>query len=105
MEPSPEASSDVHTPEIAARERSPEERAPERIRMLARLAAGLAHEIKNPLSTMAINLALLDEEWSRTREGGEPSARDKRCQKRVHTLQREVKRLETIVDDFLRYAR
>ncbi|MBL8965150.1 MAG: two-component sensor histidine kinase, partial [Phycisphaerae bacterium] len=28
-----------------------------------------------------------------------------RCLKRVQTLQREVKRLETIVDDFLRYAR
>jgi signal transduction histidine kinase len=78
---------------------------PERERVLARLAAGLAHEIKNPLSTMAINLALLEEEWGRTREGGEPSARDKRCLKRVQALQREVKRLETIVDDFLRYAR
>ncbi|MCY2961496.1 MAG: ATP-binding protein [Planctomycetota bacterium] len=109
MEPSAEASSDARTPEVGPRERAPEERdserAPERIRMLARLAAGLAHEIKNPLSTMAINLALLEEEWGRARDGGEPSARDKRCQKRVQTLQREVKRLETIVDDFLRYAR
>jgi signal transduction histidine kinase len=73
--------------------------------MLARLAAGLAHEIKNPLSTMAINLALLEEEWSRSRESGEPSAREKRAVKRISTLQREIKRLETIVDDFLRYAR
>jgi signal transduction histidine kinase len=74
-------------------------------RMLARLAAGLAHEIKNPLSTMAINLALLEEEWGRSREGGEPSAREKRALKRVGTLQREIMRLETIVEDFLRYAR
>jgi two-component system sensor histidine kinase HydH len=74
---------------------------------LARLAAGLAHEIKNPLSTMAINLALLEEEWGRAANGreSEPSAREKRCAKRVTTLQREVRRLETIVDDFLRYAR
>jgi len=75
---------------------------------LVRLAAGLAHEIKNPLSTMAINLALLDEEWGGARRGagaGEPSAREQRCLKRVHTLQREVRRLETIVDDFLRFAR
>jgi signal transduction histidine kinase len=113
MDPSPEDSSAARArmPEaqndarIDARERPPAEREPDRIRMLARLAAGLAHEIKNPLSTMAINLALLEEEWSRSRDGGEPSARDKRCQKRVQTLQREVKRLETIVDDFLRYAR
>lgn len=71
---------------------------------LGRLAAGLAHEIKNPLSTMSINLALLEEECSRG-EGGEPSPRDKRVLKRVHTLQREIKRLEGIVEDFLRYAR
>jgi signal transduction histidine kinase len=78
--------------------------------MLARLAAGLAHEIKNPLSTMAINLALLEEEWgraagSRGESGPEPTAREKRCLKRVQSLQREVRRLETIVEDFLRYAR
>ncbi len=78
--------------------------------LLARLAAGLAHEIKNPLSTMAINLALLEEEWgraaaSRSSDAPEPTAREKRCAKRVHTLQREVKRLETIVDDFLHFAR
>lgn len=76
-----------------------------RERMLARLAAGLAHEIKNPLSTMAINLALLEEEYGRGKEGAEPSARDKRVLKRVATLQREIQRLETIVEDFLRYAR
>ena len=75
---------------------------------LVRLAAGLAHEIKNPLSTMAINLALLDEEWGGARRAPgapEPGAREKRCLKRVQTLQKEVRRLETIVDDFLRYAR
>jgi len=105
MESSPEASIDARGPEDGARATGSDPKNPERMRMLARLAAGLAHEIKNPLSTMAINLALLDEEWSRAKDGAEPSARDKRCQKRVHTLQREVKRLETIVDDFLRYAR
>lgn len=109
MDPASDAPIDARPTEGGGRERSPEDResprAPERMRMLARLAAGLAHEIKNPLSTMAINLALLEEEWSRARDGVEPSARDKRCQKRVQTLQREVKRLETIVDDFLRYAR
>jgi signal transduction histidine kinase len=82
----------------------------ERDELFARVAAGLAHEIKNPLSTMAINLALLEEEWSggtrsRREPAPEPTAREKRCQKRIQTLQREVQRLETIVDDFLRYAR
>src|SRR5262249_14724662 len=84
--------------------------AEERDELLARVAAGLAHEIKNPLSTMAINLALLEEEWGgaprpRGTAHGEPTAKEKRCLKRIQTLQREVQRLETIVDDFLRYAR
>ena len=82
----------------------------ERGEFLVRLAAGLAHEIKNPLSTMAINLALLEEEWGcadrqRNPDAPEPTAREKRCQKRVLTLQREVRRLETILEDFLRFAR
>ena len=93
---------------------SPAPRAPEgeseehKAAFLVRLAAGLAHEIKNPLSTMAINLALLDEEWGGSRRAPgapEPGPREQRCRKRVHTLQKEVRRLETIVEDFLRFAR
>lgn len=73
-------------------------------RRLARIAGGLAHEIKNPLSTMAINLALLEEEFKKTAEE-EGSARSGRVLKRVGALQREVNRLEGILEDFLRYAR
>jgi len=77
----------------------------EREAFLARLAGGLAHEIKNPLSTMAINLALLEEEWARTRGDHGPSGREQRSLKRVSTLRREVSRLEGILEDFLRFAR
>lgn len=79
----------------------------ERTALLARLASGLAHEIKNPLSTMAINLSLLEEEFSGGRAGDapQPSPKDRRCEKRVRTLQREVTRLEGILEDFLRFAR
>jgi len=74
--------------------------------MLARLAGGLAHEIKNPLSTMAINLTLLEEEFQPAPGGdGALSAQGKRSLKRIRTLQREVGRLEGILDDFLRFAR
>jgi len=83
---------------------------PDRDVYLAHLAGGLAHEIKNPLSTMAINLALLEEEFTRSARTRDPespelSAREKRCMKRVVTLQREISRLEHIVEDFLTYAR
>lgn len=73
-------------------------------RRLARIAGGLAHEIKNPLSTMAINLALLEEEFKKAAEE-EGGARAGRILKRVGALQREVNRLEGILEDFLRYAR
>jgi len=81
-----------------------------RVSFLVRLADGLAHEIKNPLSTMSINLALLQEDWERagaSRGPGEPirTPREERSLKRIKTLQREVDRLEHILDDFLHYAR
>jgi len=78
---------------------------------LVRLADGLAHEIKNPLSTMSINLALLQEDWERAGASRGGSAgptrtpREERSLKRIRTLQREVHRLEHILDDFLHYAR
>ena len=81
-----------------------------KVAFLARLAGGLAHEIKNPLSTMAINLALLQEEWERAGrqrnpDAPEPTPRETRSLKRILTLQREVQRLEHILDEFLSYAR
>jgi two-component system, NtrC family, sensor histidine kinase HydH len=84
--------------------------APDRDVFLGRIAGGLAHEIKNPLSTMSINLALLEEEFTRSARNRdsdkpEPTAREKRCLKRIVTLQREISRLEDIVNDFLVYAR
>lgn len=84
--------------------------ASEQVAFLSRLAGGLAHEIKNPLSTVAINLALLEEEWGRTagaRGGPEPerTPREQRSLRRIKTLQREVQRLEHIVEEFLHYAR
>jgi signal transduction histidine kinase len=75
--------------------------------LLTHLARGLAHEIKNPLSTMAMNLTLLEEDWSgaRSEEAPAPDPRERRSLKRLATLQREVARLDGILDDFLRFAR
>ncbi|MEW6072352.1 MAG: ATP-binding protein [Planctomycetota bacterium] len=83
---------------------------PDRAAFLRRLADGLAHEIKNPLSTMSINLALLQEEWERAGavrnpSAPEPTPREARSLKRIKTMQREVARLEHILQEFLHYAR
>ncbi len=100
--------------ESATREppkRAPRPRTPaEQVAFLSRLAGGLAHEIKTPLSTMAINLALLEEEWTRVASARnaketELSPREQRSLRRVKTLQREVQRLEHIVQEFLIYAK
>lgn len=71
-----------------------------RVKQLAemgQLAAGLAHELKNPLSTLKLNLQLLEEDLA-----GLPGAQ--RSQLRVATLKKEADRLRQTLDDFLRFA-
>ncbi len=64
------------------------------------LAAGLAHEVKNPLSTMSVNLQLMEEDY-----GEAKGPLEERTLRRVRLLLREVKRLDGIVNDFLALAR
>ena len=60
----------------------------------------LAHEIRNPLNTMRINLQLLQEDWSQTDESDRAKALRK-----LEILGKEVDRLEDILNDFLELAR
>jgi signal transduction histidine kinase len=70
----------------------------ERLAELGTLTGGLAHEIKNPLSTVQLNLQLLQEDLDRRNPGYA------RIIRRLETVQRETGRLKDILDDFLRYA-
>jgi signal transduction histidine kinase len=67
---------------------------------IAALAGGLAHEIKNPISTISLNLELLAEDVA----AGE-SPRDRRMLKKILALQQECRRLDAILEDFLKFAR
>ena len=67
---------------------------------IARLAGGLAHEIKNPLSTIRLNMELLAEEFA-----GSDSPRDKRVLRKAEIVQRECQRLQDLLDDFLNFAK
>ncbi len=67
---------------------------------IAALAGGLAHEIKNPLSTISLNMDLLAEDFSQA-EG----PRERRALTKIATVQRECQRLEVLLNDFLRFAR
>ena len=64
------------------------------------LVGGLAHEIKNPLSTIRLNLELLGEDLS---DPQTPSER--RAAGKVTVVERECTRLQRLLDDFLRFAR
>ena len=66
---------------------------------LGALAGGLAHEIKNPLSTFDMNLQLLEEDLESLQ--GAPRAR---MTSRLNLLRQEAKRLNETLDDFLRFA-
>ncbi|MDP6850212.1 MAG: ATP-binding protein [Planctomycetota bacterium] len=67
---------------------------------LSRLAGGLAHELKNPLSTIGLHLEIMRENWA---EETNPLAR--RTMKTLDVLKQEVGRLNDILEDFLLYAR
>ncbi|MGC1274312.1 MAG: ATP-binding protein [Planctomycetaceae bacterium] len=66
---------------------------------IAALAGGLAHEIKNPLSTIGLNLELLAEEI-----GTPASPREHRMLRKVENVQRECDHLREILDAFLQFA-
>jgi two-component system sensor histidine kinase HydH len=66
------------------------------------LASGLAHEIRNPLNSLNLNMQLLEEELS-GRSLGPPEAQ--RSGRLMSITRAEIHRLERLVTDFLQYAR
>jgi len=67
---------------------------------IVRLAGGLAHEIKNPLSTIRLNMELLSEDL---RESDSP--RERRAMKKIELVQQECQRLHDLLDNFLNFAK
>ncbi len=76
-------------------------RASERLAELGAMTGGLAHEIRNPLSTITLNAQILAEAIEDLPI--EPDEKS-RLTRRVGTLYRETDRLSAILADFLRYA-
>ena len=83
--------------------RAAEERArrQERLAELGALTGGLAHEIKNPLSTIGLNVQLASEAISDSQLPEDDKAT---LVRRVETVSREATRLANILNDFLRFA-
>lgn len=76
-------------------------RASERMAEIGAMTGGLAHEIKNPLSSIGLNAQLLAEGLDDVQI--DPDDRG-RLARRIGALRREVDRLRDILTDFLRFA-
>ncbi len=97
----------------------------ERLAELGTMTGGLAHEIKNPLSTVGLNVQLLQEDVADAQKltaqlaqdsaDSQPQANGPRAQadlqenlgrvaRRLDGLHRETQRLRDILEDFLRFA-
>lgn len=71
----------------------------ERLAYIGTLASGLAHEIRNPLNSLSLNMQMLDEEAREGAIGGGSSGR------LLAITRSEIHRLERLVSDFLSYAK
>lgn len=71
----------------------------ERMALVGQMAAGLAHEIKNPLASLSGSIQML------TESGFQEENQDRERQKLMTIASREAERLNTLVNDFLLFAR
>ena len=73
---------------------------------LSELVGGLAHEIRNPLSTIRLNMELLAEDFQEAESGGGPQRqRDRRARAKIELVRQECDRLQQLLGDFLDFAR
>jgi signal transduction histidine kinase len=72
----------------------------ERLAVVGRMSANVAHEIKNPLGTIVLNAELLEEELEKFGPGDTAEAREL-----LAVIKSELDRLLEVVEEYLQFAR
>ena len=75
----------------------------ERLAAIGKMAAHVTHEIRNPLSSIGLNIELLEEEMAQLGNGGGSVPSEARAL--LGAITREVERLEHLSEEYLRVAR
>jgi two-component system NtrC family sensor kinase len=75
----------------------------EKLAAAGRVSAQVAHEVRNPLSSIGLNAELLEEAVERARFDDPEDAKE--AKEILRSISREVDRLTEITDDYLRLAR
>ena len=75
----------------------------ERLAAVGRMASSVAHEVRNPLSSIGLNVELLDEPLGRAQWSDPADQREVR--ELVQSVTREVDRLTELTEHYLRLAR
>jgi signal transduction histidine kinase len=75
----------------------------ERLAMVGTMAAQVAHEVRNPLGSITLNLDLLLKEISKLAEPGGHSPEEGRCL--VTEIREEIQRIQHVLEEYLQFAR
>jgi len=77
----------------------------ERLAAIGKMAAHVTHEIRNPLSSIGLNLELLEEELAKDAAPTHAEGGHKESRQLLSAIAREVERLGLLSEEYLRLAR
>ena len=72
---------------------------------LVKLVSELAHEIRNPLSSIRLNMELLGEDIGSLGDESAANQTARRAKAKIDLVRQECDRLQKLLDDFLDFSR